>query len=372
MLKPKLAIIGASYLQLPLVKKAKDMGIETHCFAWEEGAVCKKYCDHFYPVSVLDKEIILQYCRDIKINGITTIATDIAVPTISYVAEKLNLISNSYQTALWATNKGLMRGCFHNEDVSSPKFLIVEKHEEKFLEELDFPVIVKPVDRSGSRGINKVYNPEMLESAVNMALEESLSSTAIIEEYIVGDEVSVESISWQGEHYILAVTDKVTTGPPHFVELEHHQPSGKNKEILEDIVALTNQALNSLKVEYGAGHTEIKIGKNNKAYVVEVGARMGGDFIGSHLVELSTGYDFLEAVIFVALNKFTVPHFNKRTFSGVYFLCKESEKIKPYFILKNNFDVQKEIQNEELKYVTNSNDRSGYLIYCAENKPKLL
>lgn len=371
MMKKKLAIIGASYLQLPLVKEAKIMGIETYCFAWDEGAVCKKICDQFYPISVLDKEAILEICKKIQIDGITTIATDIAMPTISYVAEKMNLISNSFQTSLWATNKALMRERFILGNVKSPRFLVVNVQKGITSEELNFPVIVKPVDRSGSRGINKVYSKENLSFALDLALGESLSNNAIIEEFIEGEEVSVESISWKGQHYILAITDKVTTGEPHFVELEHHQPTAKSNEVIKSIKELTLNALNSLGVEYGAGHTEIKIDNKGRVFVIEVGARMGGDFIGSHLVQLSTGYNFLKGVIEVALNKFSSPKIEQSAYSGVFFLSKESERILPFLHRKNVFDFKKEMNNDNLKLLKNSNDRSGYLIYSFTEKIEL-
>lgn len=369
--KQKLAIIGASYLQLPLVETANKMGIETHCFAWENGAVCKEICDYFYPISVLDKDAILEICKKVKVDGITTIATDIAMPTISFVAEKMNLISNSFQTSLWATNKALMRERFNLGSVNSPRFLVVNDQEDITVRTLNYPVIVKPVDRSGSRGINKIYSSENLSRAVDLAIEESISKKAIIEEFIEGEEVSVESISWRGEHYILAITDKVTTGEPHFVELEHHQPTGKSKEIQNIIKELALTSLNSLNIEYGAGHTEIKIDKYGNAYVIEVGARMGGDFIGSHLVHLSTGYNFLKGVIEVALNKFTLPKLEQSSCSGVFFLSKESERISPFFQIKNKFDFKKEITNEDLKFLKSSNDRSGFLIYSSNKKIEL-
>ena len=120
----KLAIIGASYLQLPLVEKAKEMGIEIHCFAWPDGAVCKDIADYFYPISILEKEDILKKCIEINIDGITTIATDMAVPTICYVAEKMNLISNSYISSVASTNKWDMRKAFKKGNCSATGSLI--------------------------------------------------------------------------------------------------------------------------------------------------------------------------------------------------------------------------------------------------------
>jgi len=366
----KLAIIGASYLQLPLVEKAKEMGIETHCFAWPEGAVCKDIADYFYPISILEKEEILKKCIEININGITTIATDMAVPTICYVAEKMNLISNSFISSLASTNKWDMRKAFKSNNCSVPKF-IEASNTAVNIEDFKFPLIVKPVDRSGSRGVTKVLFEKELPDAINYAINESFGKKAILEEFIEGDEVSVETISWNGEHTVLAITDKITTGAPHFVELAHHQPSSLAEEIQVKIKAETIKCLNALELNFGAGHSEFKIAPNGEVYIIEVGARMGGDFIGSHLVELSTGYDFLEGVIQIALGEFEVPILNKNHFSGVYFLCKETEQIIPFFNQNNDFDIQKEIQNTTLKNITNSNDRSGYLIYQANKRIQL-
>ncbi|MFK7058786.1 ATP-grasp domain-containing protein [Flavobacterium oreochromis] len=366
----KLAVIGAGYLQLPLVLKAKKMGIEVHCFAWKDGAVCSEISDFFYPMSVVDKEEILKVCRQIKIDGILTIATDIAVPTISYIAEKLNLISNSYQSALQSTNKYLMRQAFKEAKCSIPKFVEVDSDKSDF--KLKYPLIVKPQDRSGSRGVCRVNNKEDLELAIQIALHESIVKSAIIEEYIEGKEVSVESISWQGKHYILTITDKVTTNSPHFVEIAHHQPTTFSLEIIEKIKKETLKSLDALQIKFGAGHTEIKITPEGEVYVIEIGARMGGDFIGSHLVQLSTGYDFLEGVINIALNSFEEPKKMISKYSGVYFLSLETKSLLNIFMQKNDFEIEKSIFNTDLKNISNSNDRSGYLIYQSDVKIELL
>ena len=370
-MKKKLAIIGASYLQLPLVLKAKQMGIETHCFAWPEAAVCKDVSDFFYPISILEKETILAQCEAIQIDGITTIATDVAVPTICYVAEKMNLTSNSYNSSILSTNKFEMRTAFKNSGCNTPNFIETSTAEIN-IKDFQFPIIVKPIDRSGSRGVTKVVLEHELYEAIDYALNESFCKKAIIEEYIEGEEVSVETISWNGAHTVLTITDKITTGAPFFVELAHHQPSNIQENIQENIRAETIKCLNSLDIKFGAGHSEFKITPNGEVYIIEVGARMGGDFIGSHLVKLSTEYDFLEAIIDIALGKFKAPVIKNNHFSGVYFLCKETEQILPYFSQDNKFDVQKDIQNTTLQNITNSNDRSGYLIYQSNKRIKLL
>jgi biotin carboxylase len=368
----KLAILGASYLQVPLVMKANSMGIETHCFAWDnEEAVCKKIAHHFHPISVLDKEKILDKCVEIKITGIVTIASDICVPTIAYVAEKLNLISNSVSSSLLSTNKGKMREAFKRSNIASPKFITITTHSElESFEDFNYPLIVKPTDRSGSRGVSMVENKLELIKAVDGALEESLEKKVVVEEFFEGVEVSVESISWRGKHYILAITDKVTTGAPFFVEIEHHQPSQISTEVRNKINKMTLEALDALGIENGAGHSEFIINSDGEIRIIEVGARMGGDFIGSDLVELSTGYDYLKGTIEIALGEFNEPYINKENFSGVLFLCKGTEYILP--VIKNYHSypelIRIEILDEELKPLRSSGDRSGYLIYQAKKK----
>ncbi|HEY3388160.1 MAG TPA: ATP-grasp domain-containing protein [Prolixibacteraceae bacterium] len=366
----KLAIIGASYLQLPLVLKAKELGLVTYCFAWDDGAVCKPFVDHFYPVSTVDKEKILEICKQEKIDGITSIASDVAVTTINYVSNSLGLIGNDPIDSLASTNKFIMREKFRQKQVSSPKFYKIGKGDLILSDEsFTFPLIVKPVDRSGSKGVQKINSLNELKISIERAQNESFINEGIVEEYIEGNEVSVESISWEGKHFILAITDKETTGAPYFVELSHHQPSSLNTNIQQDIIFETHKALNALNLKYGASHSEFKITQEGKVYAIEVGARMGGDFIGSDLVYLSTGYDFLKGVIEVALGIFNIPVLNKTLFSGVYFLSEERSFIKS--IIENKTlpqIIRSEITDKTVRPVQCSSDRSGYFIYQSNEK----
>jgi biotin carboxylase len=348
--------------------KAKELQIETHCFAWDEGAVCKEISDFFYPISIVEKEAISKICRDIQIDGITTIATDLPVPTISYVANQLGLTANSCESALICTNKWMMRIALHEAGIKIPSFFLSDHYNQIDRNEINFPLIIKPTDRSGSRGVSIVNSQNDFDLGLSYALENSIEKKAIVEEYISGDEISVETISWRGKHYILGVTDKTTTGPPYFVEVAHHQPSKYSKYLFEKIRETTFSSLNALGIKYGASHSEFKISPRGEIYVIEVGARMGGDFIGSHLVSLSTGYDFVKGCIEVALGEFTVPQLRNSKFSGIYFLCNETKKIFPYFQNENHFDYEKIIHTNLLKNITNSNERSGYLIYHSDSK----
>lgn len=377
--KQKLAIIGASYLQQPLVEKAKEMGLEVHCFAWEEGAVCKDIADHFYPISIIEKEEILSICQQVGINGICTIASDVAAPTVAYVAEKMGLVGNSYESAVRANNKYLMRESFSEADVPCPKYMVATPETLNTptvldgLREFQYPIIIKPSDRSGSLGVSKICTPAEYYPAINQAMKVSFKHEAMIEEFIEGREISVEFISYQGHHYPLQITDKVTTGAPHFVELEHHQPSSLSKEMYETIYSITEKALNALGITNGASHSEYKITPKGRIAIIEIGARMGGDFIGSDLVRLSTGYDFLKGVIEVALGEFVEPQIIDHKCSGVYFLCKETEYLLPIFnVWESNHAIRYcEVIDNNLRNVMCSADRSGYFIYQSDRKFEL-
>lgn len=372
----KLAIIGASYLQLPLVQRAKEMGLYTICFAWAEGAVCKDIADKFYPISIVEKEQILEMCKKEHIDAICTVASDTAAPTVAYVAEQMGLVGNSYEVSLTANNKILMRQVFSKAGVLCPQYWYVNKDDFKCqtldITHLTFPLIVKPSDRSGSLGVVKVEGEEDLAPAIKAAQNYSFKHEAIVEEYIEGREISVEFISYQGKHYPLQITDKVTTGAPHFVELEHHQPADLTATQYEEIYTITKRALTALGVTNGASHSEYRITENGKIYVMEIGARMGGDFIGSDLVQLSTGYDFLRGVIEVALGEFTAPQLTKHNYSGVYFLSEATAYLKPIIKLHALPEIVKaEITDSELRPLTCSGDRSGYMIYQCDKKVKL-
>lgn len=340
--RKKIAIIGASYLQVPLITKAKDMGYETHVFAWECGDPGEEIADIFYPVSIVEKERILQICKNVKVDGICSIASDLAMLTVNYIATELKLTGNSMETTLRSTNKKSMREAFYAKHDPIPTFACYSDYSEIDLEHICFPIILKPSDRSGSRGITKINKLEELYAAFLYAKEESFEKKVLIEEFIEGDEYSVEYISYKGEHIYLATTKKITTGAPHFIEMGHREPSGLSENEILKIKKIINHALDTLGIENGASHSEIKITPEGKIYIIEIGARMGGDCIGSHLVYYSTGLDYVQMVIQIALNE--KPHLQK-----VY----------------DGFPV-------EVKYIFNQADYSNLLELMEKENDKLL
>ena len=201
-MKKKLAIIGASYLQEPLIRKAKENGLETHVFAWAAGDVGESMADQFYPISIVEKDQILQVCQEIGIDGICSISSDLAAITVNYVASVLGLTGNSMECTGYSTNKHEMRKRFSENGDPSPQSLLVESVEDLKNAELHFPMIVKPLDRSGSRGITKVWRYEELPAAIENAKEQGFEKKALVEEFAGGQEYSVETVSWKGKHTV--------------------------------------------------------------------------------------------------------------------------------------------------------------------------
>lgn len=368
-----LAIIGASYLQLPLVRKAKEMGLRTICFAWADGAVCASECDVFYPVSIVDKEKILEICQIEHIDGITSIASDVAVPTIAYVAERMMLVGNSTSSAAKSTNKYLMRKALHAAGVPCPKFAVVGDISEldSCIADMAFPLVVKPTDRSGSMGVTRIDDRKTLVEAVSVAIDASFCRKAIVEECIADmREVSVEGISWNGRYNMLQITDKLTTGAPHYVELAHHQPAILTEDERSRISDIVERGVAALEINCGATHAELMIAADGQIYVTEIGARMGGDFIGSDLVRLSTGYDFLKGVILCALGCFEeVAKGKDSQFSGVWFYTIATKWVRN--VIENHAGdkriVDAKLLNDDTIPLTRSADRSGYFIYQSQS-----
>ncbi len=295
-----LAIIGASYLQLPLIEKAKEMGFTTHVFAWAANDVGETAADHFYPISIVETEQIAEKCREIGICGVCSIASDLAAITVNYVANRLGLPGNSMEATKKSTNKHLMRLTFEQNGDPSPKSILVDENADLDALQLEYPVIVKPTDRSGSRGIYKLESRDELRQAVLAALSEGFEKKALIEEFAEGQEYSVEGISFHGRHRILAMTLKHTTGAPHFIETGHTEPAPVDAGTFARTVEVVTHALDSLGITDSASHSEIKIDGNGTIRIIEIGGRMGGDCIGSELVFCSTGIDYVKAVIQVA------------------------------------------------------------------------
>ncbi len=370
-----LMIIGASVLQLPAIKRAKEMGLKVAVADYDKNAIGIPFADKFYNVSTIDIEGVTKAAEDFKADGIMTLASDMPMRSVAKASKKLGLTAVSFDTAVKATDKGEMIKAFKEHNVPSPWFFIVPDKDalEQIKTEIAYPCILKPLDNSGSRGVVLVNNEEKLLESFEYSVSSSRGAGVIIEEYMTGSEVSVEVMAVNGKINILAITDKLTTGAPHFVEMGHSQQSSLSEDIKNQIKDVATRAVKSVGIENGPAHVEIMVTSKGPK-MIELGARMGGDCITTHLVPLSTGIDMIECTINCALGQKpdVTPKFDKG--SAIRFFDVPCGTIKSISCVEDaeNLEGVKEITftknvGDTVGSINSSTDRVGFVIAQAEN-----
>lgn len=306
MQQKKLLVLAAGILQITVIKKAKAMGYYVIAADGDPNARGFLYADKAICANITDEEVMLKIARDEGVDGVIHPCSEVSMNVMGRINDELGLAGITREQAIRATNKHLMREAFEKGNAPSPKSILTESAEDAWEHlQKDFTTdgILKPSRNSGSRGISKVTRDmpkEDFEKAYYIALEESRDNSVLIEQFIEGPEFSIEIIVWNGKVNVLTVTDKKTTEAPHFVELGHNQPSCRTAEEVETLKAAAVAGVKALGVNNCACHAEAKL-MDGKAYLMEIGARLGGDFISTELTHLSTGIDMVAAAVDVAL-----------------------------------------------------------------------
>ncbi len=311
----KIFILGASALQVPAIKKAKEKGLYVYALDYDPEAVGISEADEFLCISTIDKEAVLEAAKKYQPDYIITSTSDMPVRTVAWVNEKLGKENEiSYEDAICATDKAAMRRRMKEKGVPIPKFHVVST-EEEFIEKarsLGDRFVSKPADNAASRGVvlfdkKTIIKNSFTDNADETVTEElrnifkftkgySRSGEVLLEEFMEGPEVSVESFTVNGETHIITITDKMVTELPFFVETGHTEGSRLPLDVQDDIRRVALLAIKALNVQNGPNHTEIKVTPSG-AKLVEIAARLGGDFITSKLVPLSTGVDMIDCCI---------------------------------------------------------------------------
>lgn len=308
----KMMILGASALQVPAIKKAKELGYQIILVDYDENAVGFALADVKLVVSTLDQEEVYRQALIYEPDVVITSTSDGPVRTAAYVNEKLGKRPDlSYENALCATIKSHMRDRLKQCGVPIPAYYEANDFEgfSEAVDRLNGHCIVKPADNAGSRGVVLLDAArqgrtagdfqEAKKRTYDYSLENARGGTVMVEEYMEGPEVSVEIMVVEGEPHVLTITDKYITPPPYFVELAHCEPSSLDAETQEQIRQVAAQAVKAVGMENAPAHVEIKVTQEGPK-IVELAARLGGDFITSRLVPLSTGIDMVGASVLLA------------------------------------------------------------------------
>lgn len=380
----KIMVLAAGLLQIDVIEKAKSMGYYVLAVDGNPKAPGFNVADKAICADIVNEETMLKIARDEHVDGVIHPCSEVSMAVMGRINDELGLSGISREQAICATNKHLMRKAFEKGNAPSPKSILAQDAEDawsRLQSEFDTDAILKPSRNSGSRGIAKVsrnMDKGDFIRAYDEALSESRDHSVLIEQFIEGPEVSIEMIVWQGEIHVLTVTDKKTTGAPHFVELGHNQPSCFSATDVETLKAAAVAGVRALGVNNCACHAEAKL-MNGKAYLMEVGARLGGDFISTELTHLSTGIDMVAAAIDVALG--VEPDLSaKEEPKGVcirYFCPKPGKlvSISNTEVLNNPHVYLWEIYPKEgdvIPAVTSSLCRSGHVIVTEKTPQKAI
>lgn len=371
----KLLVLGAPEFQIPLLKQAKAMGLYTYVFDMNPHSRGVPYADEFFQCSLKDKEKALSTAQKIMPDGVTVGMCDVAVNSAALICRELKLPGLDVETASRATDKYLMIQEFEKHHVPHPWFRkLSAKDIPELAYDFPFPVISKPIDMAGSRGINKIESRADAERMLNESLMASDSKEIILEEYMEGPEVSVEMLVRDFEPYVLQITDKYTSGAPHFVELGHSQPSLLPDDVKDTISEVAKMAARALQLNNCCAHAEIIITSQGPK-MVEIGARMGGDSIQEQLIMYSKEINLPYYSILMALGEpFELPDMTRNHCSAIRFLT--SEKRGTVKAIRNVEDARKlkdikqiEVfcqEGEEVHPPVDSSGRLGFVISQAD------
>ena len=308
----KILFIGAGFLQSFVIETAKSIGYSTYAVDSNPEAIGFQHTDQYAAIDIVDKEACLQFAGEHAIDGVMTAATDYGVMTTAYIAAALKLPGLSKNAAITVKNKFLTRNALFEvkADDSGPNYEIsTAEHIKRVQNQVVYPVMVKPCDGSGSRGASKVADDAVFESACIEAINSSTTRRAVVEPFIEGIEYGVESFVYNSVPYVLTVMKKWMTQPPYYAELGHAIPSGLSEEMENKIINTTKKAITAMGITEGAVNMDVLVTAEETVHIVDVGARMGGNLIGSHIVPAGTGYAYMENLIKSAVgDTISVPH----------------------------------------------------------------
>ena len=298
-------IIGGGYLQVPVIRTARRMGYNVIVTDYNPDAIGLKDADVPIVMSTRDVEGSVRVAKKqnelTPISAVLTVGTDASM-TVAAVANALNLPGIKYEDAEAATNKIKMRVRFREHNVPSPNFIPVWslKDAKKACKALSFPVVIKPSDNMGGRGVMRIDNNNEIADAFQFAKNASPSGELIIEENMEGPELSIDAIIYNGEITFTGIADRIIEYPPYFVETGHNMPSAMPADVIKNACDVMKQGIKALGINIGAAKGDIKITETG-AMIGELAARLSGGFMSTHTFPLSSGVDLMKAAVEVAL-----------------------------------------------------------------------
>lgn len=298
-------------MQIPAIKAAKKNSYRVYVADANVDAPAVSLADEFCHIDLKDAEALAEKAVMLKkeqnLAGVFTAGTDFSA-SVAYAASAAELPCIEYSTAMKASNKFLMRKTFQDACVPSPKFCSVKNASEAFkaCSEIGVPVVIKPVDSMGARGVVKIEDledKEAINRAVENAIASSRSSEAIVEEFMDGPEFSLDAIVFNGEITICGFADRHIFFPPYFIEMGHTMPTEYNEEIKSAVIDVFKSGIKALGITMGAAKGDIKYSHAKGAMVGEIAARLSGGFMSGWTFPYSSGVNLTESAVKIACGK---------------------------------------------------------------------
>lgn len=374
--KRTILIFGVGELQKSIILKAKDMGLFVVGIDPCADAICRNDVDAFEVVGGQDFEGTLAVARKYDVSAVLTAATDKPLVMMARIAKTLDLPFYTEDTAVWSTDKYQMKQRFIHGGVPCARGRLI--HHSDDAKDLYFPVICKPRDNSGSRGVKLCRNIEELQECINEALQYSRMDTVLVEEFIEGQEYSIEALHYDGKSEVIQFTEKRTTPFPYNVELGHVQPANltyEQKDSIRDIIVKIASCMNFVNC---SSHTELKINERG-IFVIETSPRLGGDYITSTLTPLSTGVNIEEQLINISIGRYVDTSHKWNRYSGIRFFSFDADcvinRVADYnFVVSWPHVVDYAFKlsvNDHVNQITSSLNRYGHIILQTENRESL-
>ena len=304
----RVLMLGGSHFQIPSIITAKKMGNYVITCDYLPENPGHKYADEYYNVSTTDKEKVLALAQKLNIDGIVCYASDPSAPTAAYVAEKLGLPGNPYRSVEILANKDLFRKFLADNDFHVPRakgYSSIQEAKDDFYNFI-LPVMVKPVDSCGSKGVSKISSVEELENAVNTALSYSRCHRFILEEYVEkkGYQIAGDGFSVDGKLVFRCFANEhfTSSGINPFVPIGESWPYIMPERVQDKIHCEIQRAITLLGMKTGAYNFDVRIDENENVYLMEIGPRNGGNLI-PQVIKYATGVDMVKYTILAALGE---------------------------------------------------------------------
>ena len=299
----KLMIMGAGIYQVPLIRRAREMGIYTIVVSIPGPYPGFECADEVCYINTVDQEAVLAVAREKKIDGIVTAGTDVAVITIGRVCEELSLAGPSLKAAQTATDKFLMKQCFEKAGVRTAKFrqILIDEDPYEKIKDLRYPLIVKAVDSSGSRGITRVTGKEQIPAAIESVRKVTRRPYYLIEEFITGIDYGVQAFVSGGKiRFILPHGNDMFFGDTG-VPAGHYVPYDMSSAALKDLEQTVTAAIEAMGLDNCAVNGDLIL-CGDETYIVEMTARSGATGL-SEIDSVYLGCDLYENIILTALRE---------------------------------------------------------------------